>query len=94
MNRPPPGLEGIPAECYAALDVFTDKELAPLCAWYNADTGLFWCIGYISADTGLVSKWADLEKHEALEVLENQVRKEYPTLPQFTLSPYANGNST
>lgn len=79
-KRPPPGLDYIPAECYAALDVFTDEEIALLTAWYDEDTGLFKCVGFVDPTTGKVTKWADLEKYKALEVLEDQVRKECPRI--------------
>lgn len=75
MIRPPPGLDYIPPECYKALDVFTDEELAALYAWYDKETGLFRCIGFLLHDR--ITRWANPDKSAALEVLEDQARKEY-----------------
>ena len=83
MKRPPPGLPYIPAECYEALDVFTNEELSILHSWYDKDTGVFQCIGFMNPLTGRIAKWANPEKYKALEVLEDQVRKECPVLVPF-----------
>lgn len=83
MRRPPPGTPGVPPEVYAAIEVFTDEELAVLEAFYQDTTGKFLCVGFVSKTTGKITKWADQAKYDAIAIIEDACRRDQPYLPPF-----------
>lgn len=58
------------------LEAFTDEELDKLSINFAWETGEFLGIGFISEDTGKMTKFANLGKAAAVLVLEDIVRKE------------------
>lgn len=82
MRRPPPGTPGISPEVYAAIEVFTDKELAILEAFYHDTTGEFLFIGFINEASGKVTKWANQPYYDAIGIMEDAIRQEQPYIPR------------
>lgn len=66
--------EGLSQEVIDAINVFTPEELSCIRAIYLDTTGEF--IGVRMIDSEIAYKPADIEKQEALLVIENAYRKE------------------
>ena len=56
-------------------DVFTDEEIASLEAFYQHETGLFQCIGFVG-ETGMISQFAEPAKAQAIARLEKEYRED------------------
>lgn len=52
-----------------------EKDAEKLKAYYQLETGEFDCIGFVSPG-GKITKFAEIEKYNALLILENRIRRE------------------
>lgn len=66
----------LPDEVIQAIDIFSEEERSEIILFLNDETREVDCVGFVGPD-GRVCKYADVEKYNALLIIEEQARKEF-----------------
>lgn len=85
-NLPQRIKDTLPINVLKALDTFTDKELDSLDNFWSFETGEFLGIGFIDPITKKMTGFGNIEKHQALLIIEQQIISEMKNGPTESIS--------